>query len=373
MSERVVVAMSGGVDSSVAAALVKEAGYDPIGITLRLWAEERADGFSARKRCCGVEDVDDARRVAQQLNIPHYTLNLEKPFQRFVVDPFVDAYAHGRTPNPCLNCNTYIKFDLFLEQALALKAAYIATGHYARRLAAAGGPQLHRARDREKDQSYVLYTLSPRALQRTLFPLGDLRKEQVRAIAARHELDVADKPDSADICFVPDGDYREFVRARLPDRPGPLLSRSGSVLGSHPGVQHFTVGQRRGLGITTGAKMYVTAIDADRNSVQLGAADDLLVEGLEAEDVHWLLTEPPAGPIAVQAKVRYRTEPIAASVRPRSDRRATVRLHSSARAVAPGQSVVFYQGERVLGGGVITRTYRALPVADLELRPADLC
>ena len=216
---RVVVAMSGGVDSSVAAARLAEAGHEVIGLTMRLWTEPRPEAFRGRTQCCAAEDIDDARRVAQRLGVPHYTLNLEKPFRRFVVDAFVEEYARGRTPNPCLNCNTFIKFDAFLERALALRADYIATGHYARRVERDGAVELHRARDAAKDQSYVLYTLSPRALDRTLFPIGDLPKAEVRAIAARHGLAVADKPDSADICFVPGGDYREFVRRRLPDRP----------------------------------------------------------------------------------------------------------------------------------------------------------
>ena len=369
---RVVVAMSGGVDSSVAAALLTEQGYEVIGITMRLWTEPRPAQFSGRSQCCGVEDVGDARRVAQQLGIPHYTLNLERPFQHFVVDRFLDDYAQGRTPNPCLNCNTYIKFDLFLERALALKAAYMATGHYARRRFTPAGVELHRARDRAKDQSYVLYTLGRRALTRTLFPLGDLHKAEVRAIAARHHLSVAEKPDSTDICFVPGGDYRDFLRRRQPDRPGLLRDEAGTPLGQHPGVQHFTIGQRRGLGLPAGAKRYVTALDAARNTVTVGTAADLLVESLEAHDVHWLLDAPPPAPLRVEAQTRYHSPPLAATVQAHPDARAELRFDSPAQAVAPGQAVVFYQGERVLGGGTIAQTRRPGSSADDHTRTRDL-
>ena len=214
MPERIVVAMSGGVDSSVAALLCKEQGYDTIGITMRLWTEARPAGFSGRTQCCGVEDIDDARRIAQQIDIPHYVLNLEKPFRTKVVDHFVGSYARGRTPNPCLECNTHIKFDAFFQRAMALGADYIATGHYARRVEGPGGVEIHRALDAGKDQSYVLYTLPAEVRARTRFPLGELHKDGVRTIAKRHGLAVADKPDSADICFVPGGDYRELLRAR---------------------------------------------------------------------------------------------------------------------------------------------------------------
>lgn len=366
MSRRVVVAMSGGVDSSVAAALLKERGDDVIGITMRLWTEPRPEGFSGRTLCCGVEDIDDARRVAQTLDIPHYTLNLERPFKRFVVDPFVDEYARGRTPNPCLNCNTFIKFDLFHERALALKADFIATGHYARRVEGPQGVELHRAQDADKDQSYVLYTLTPQALDRTLFPLGDLRKEEVREIAQRHHLAVADKPDSVDICFVPGGDYREFVRDRLADRPGAIVDRAGTTIAEHDGVQHFTVGQRRGLGVALGDKNYVTGIDAGRNRVQIGPQSDLDADQIDVHDVRWLIDPPPHSPIPVDAKVRYRTPPVAATVQalpaaPDGGARATVTFANPVRAAAPGQAVVWYQGQRVVGGGTIAATNALSP------------
>ncbi len=352
--QRIVVAMSGGVDSSVAAALLKEQGHEVIGITMRLWTEERPEAFSGKTQCCGIEDVDDARRVAQQLDIPHYTLNLERPFRRLVVDRFIDDYAHGLTPNPCLNCNTFIKFDLFLERALALKADYIATGHYARRIETPGGVELHRALDPAKDQSYVLYALTQAALDRTLFPIGDLRKSDVRAIAARHDLGVAEKPDSVDICFVPGGDYREFVAKTAQQRPGPIVGASGDVLGQHQGIQGFTIGQRRGLGVTTGEPAFVTAIDPSTDTVHLGREADLLTTRFVARDSHWFVPSP-AQPIPVAVTVRYRAEPTPGQVSCDPQGRASIELDSPARAVAPGQAVVFYQGDRVVGGATIDR------------------
>jgi tRNA-specific 2-thiouridylase len=357
---RIVVAMSGGVDSSVAAALLKEQGHEVIGITMRLWTEARPEAFSGKTQCCGIEDVEDARRVAQQLDIPHYTLNLERPFKRLVVDSFIDDYAHGLTPNPCLNCNTFIKFDLFLERALALKADYIATGHYARRVEPAGGSdagsgvELHRAVDSNKDQSYVLYTLTQAALDRTLFPVGDLQKSDVREVAVRHGLGVAEKPDSVDICFVPGGDYREFVAKSLPPRPGPIVGADGETLGQHSGIQGFTIGQRRGLGVTTGEPAFVTAIDPATDTVHLGREADLLTTDFVARDSRWFVPVPHE-PILVDVKVRYRTEPVPGRVHCDVSGRVHIALDSPARAVAPGQAAVFYQGDRVIGGATIDR------------------
>ena len=349
MAERVVVGMSGGVDSSVAAALLVEQGYDVIGITMRLWTEARPEDYSGRSQCCAIEDIGDARRVAQRLGIPHYTLNLERPFRQFVVDQFIDEYANGRTPNPCLNCNTFIKFDAFLERARALGADWIATGHYARSVRDRDGrSQLLRGVDREKDQSYFLYTLTAEALAMTKFPVGGLQKSEVRAVAERHGLAVADKPESADICFVPSGDYRAVVAAKVADRPGLMLDTEGREVGRHRGVQHFTIGQRKGLHAGGGGeRRFVTAIDADANVVTVGGAEDLLVDRIELSDVRWLAE--PSDRFEVQ--LRYRSTPLAAGLDG-----GTLALDEAARAAAPGQAAVFYDGERVLGGGTVEGT-----------------
>jgi tRNA-specific 2-thiouridylase len=355
--QRVIVAMSGGVDSAVAAGLLARQGYEVIGVTMRLWTLEDPQA-PRHRRCCSVEDTDDAQEAAQSLGIPHYVLNLEREFQELVVDYFCREYQRGRTPNPCLACNEHVKFRALLSRALALEADFLATGHYARiDPPKAGRYRLLRAVDDDKDQSYVLFTLGQAQLSRLLFPIGHHRKEEVRRLAAEMGLPVADKPDSADICFIPDNDYRSFVAGRMGQCEGEIRDAGGRVVGRHQGVAAFTVGQRRGLGVALGEKRFVTAIDPGRDLVIIGSEEDLLADQLWAEDVNWVAGEPPPAGTAVEAKIRYRTPAAPAEVHPQGGG-ARVLFQRPQRAITPGQAVVFYQGEEVVGGGVIARSGR---------------
>ena len=352
-NQRVVVAMSGGVDSSVAALLLHEAGYDVVGVTLRLYTEERVDALGRANRCCGVEDVEDARRVCQVLGVPHYVVNAEKEFERFVVDEFVREYQRGRTPHPCIACNDRMKFDFLLQRALALDAPFIATGHYARRVVDTdGAARLLKAADPGKDQSYVLFGLTQAQLAHTLLPLGDFPKAQVRDLARRHGLPVADKPDSQEICFIPSGDYRAFVAERVTPRPGRIVDVDGNVLGEHQGVESFTIGQRRGLGIPGVEPRYVVAIDADEALVVVGPADALEQRVLRAARVNWIAGAPPSGPVAASVKIRYKAHDAPATLVPHGDW-AEVCFAEPQRAITPGQAAVFYRGDEVIGGGFI--------------------
>jgi tRNA-specific 2-thiouridylase len=345
--------MSGGVDSSVAAGLLSEAGYEVLGVTMRLWTEEDGTASRHQKRCCSVEDTDDARAAADALGVRHYVLNLEKEFSSGVVDYFVREYTLGRTPNPCLACNDRVKFRPLLEQAVAFGADFLATGHYARIRSNGHGFELHRAVDPSKDQSYVLYTLGQRELSRTLFPVGELTKAEIRRLAREWRLPNAQKPDSADICFIPSGDYRAFVQERVPARAGAIVDTDGERIGEHDGVHNYTVGQRRGLPARGGGEpLYVVGLNAETNTVIAGENGDLAADGLIAEDLSFLSGEAPVGETAVHARIRYRSEPVPATLRIQSGR-AEVQFASPQRAVTPGQAVVFYDGERVLGGGSI--------------------
>jgi tRNA-uridine 2-sulfurtransferase len=353
---RVVVAMSGGVDSAVAAGLLVRQGYDVVGITMRLWTLDDPDAPVGRKRCCSVEDTTDAARAADVLGIPHYVLNMEREFHERVIDYFTAEYARGRTPNPCLACNEHVKFRALLDRAIALDADYLATGHYARVEHESGRYRLRRAVDPAKDQSYVLYTLGQAELAKTLFPVGVEPKPRIREIAHEMGLELANKPDSADICFVPDGDYRSFVRERVPARPGVMRDASGNTLGEHEGIAGFTVGQRRGLGVAFGEKRFVTGIDVETNVVTVGSEEDLLSDTLVAEHVNWVGREP-AGEFRAYVKIRYRTSAAAATVTPFVDDQgrpsARVRFDRRQRAITPGQAAVFYDGDEVVGGGAI--------------------
>ena len=351
---RVIVAMSGGVDSSVAALLLKEQGYDVVGVTMRLWSVQRDDLPPLNKRCCSVEDVEDARRVCQVLGVPHYVQNFEREFQRHVVDYFVQEYDRGRTPHPCLACNDKIKFDFLLRRALFLDADFIATGHYARIRQNGNGLKLLRGADGGKDQSYVLFTLTQGEMRRLLLPVGEHPKDQIRRVAAEGGLPVADKPDSQEICFIPDGDYRKFVSARGNPIPGDIVDTEGRVLGTHPGIHFFTIGQRRKLGLNgnTDRPVYVVDIDAGANRVVVGAEENLLRSDLWASSVSFTAGEPPAGATEVMAKIRYKASEAPAVMVPHGDW-VEVRFHQPQRAVTPGQAIVFYRGEEMIGGGYI--------------------
>jgi tRNA-uridine 2-sulfurtransferase len=356
---KVVVAMSGGVDSSVAAAILKGSGYDVTGVTMNLFSLPGKICRSEDLRsCCGRRAIEDAHRVAIELGIPHYVVDLRREFEAAVIADFAREYGRGRTPNPCIRCNERIKFRLFLERTKRLGADYIATGHHARvtRDSAGARSLLKKGRDRDKDQSYFLYRLTQAQLARTIMPIGDLTKAEVRDRARRLGLAVADKAESQETCFAPLGDYPEFLAGRAPRafRTGPILDLEGRVLGEHKGIGHYTVGQRRGLGISGRRPVYVAALDARRNAVIVGDEKDLFGKKFEAASVHLISGGRIEKPVIVQAKIRYRHQGARALVVPLSARRVQVEFDRPQRAITPGQSVVFYQRDVVLGGGIIS-------------------
>ncbi len=354
--QRVVVAMSGGVDSSVAAGLLVEHGYEVVGVTMRLWTEEDEAAPRGNKRCCSVADTDDARAAADVLGIRHYVLNLEREFGEKVVDHFVDEYARGRTPNPCLSCNDHVKFRPLLDHAMALGADWLATGHYARVRHTGEGAELWRAADPGKDQTYVLYTLGQAELSRTLFPVGEYPKDEIRSLAHKFGLPNADKPDSVDICFIPSGDYRAFVRDRVPVAAGDIVDGEGHRVGEHTGIVDYTVGQRRGVPARGGAQpLFVVDIDAEANRVVVGPHEELMASSLLADELTFVSGEAPSGETKLEARIRYRAPAVPAELHIRGDGTAEVQFDSPQRAVTPGQAVVFNEGERILGGGTIVR------------------
>lgn len=346
---RVAVAMSGGVDSSVAAALLVEQGYDVVGVMAQLWGEEE-------NRCCSQRAVDDARQVAEQLGLPFHLVDYRAEFHTCVVDHFLAEYSRGRTPNPCLACNRQIRFGLLLGHARGLGADHLATGHYARVSPVGGRFELRTGVDLQKDQSYVLYMLGQAELKRLLFPLGGHTKVEVRAMARRRGLPVAEKDESMEICFVSDDDYRRFLLERIPQavQPGPILDTAGRQIGQHQGLPFYTIGQRRGLGIAAVEALYVIRLDPGRNAVIAGPVRELGRQALIAEDVHYVRGEAPPGPLPVKVKIRYRAALARALWLPLKDNQARVEFEIPLRDITPGQAVVGYEGDAVLGGGIIS-------------------
>ena len=352
---RVAVAMSGGVDSAVAAALLAAGGHDVVGFTMNLWPDWVAQ-VEGGHGCCGLGAIDDARGAARTLGIPHYVLNLREEFERDVIGYFTGEYARGRTPNPCIACNRAIKFSLLLQRVLGLGMDALATGHYARvDRDPAGRVRLLRAVDRRKDQSYVLSCLTQAQLARVRFPVGEYTKSEVREIARRHNLGVADKPDSQEICFVPSGDYADVVARLEPAaaRPGPIYDLRGRQVGEHRGLAHYTVGQRRGLGLRGTTPRYVTTIDADRNALVVGDEASVRCPELVAGDLNWIAIPALDDPRSVTARIRHAAADIPAELAPDGPGRVRVTFPGRPRAAAPGQAIAFYDGDIVLGGGVI--------------------
>ncbi|MEE8391861.1 MAG: tRNA 2-thiouridine(34) synthase MnmA [Anaerolineae bacterium] len=353
---RVLVALSGGVDSAVAAAILVEQGVQVIGAMLRLWAEPGL-GDACANRCCTPEAVDRARRIADQLDIPFYLINAEAPFKARVVDYFVAEYAAGRTPNPCVLCNRTIRFGLLLDRALAAEATFMATGHYARVRDVGERYQLVRGLDSRKDQSYFLHALTQEQLAHVLFPVGELTKEEVRTIARQRGLAVAEQSESQDLCFLADGDYRRFMARQVPHlfRPGPIRDTAGRVLGQHLGLPAYTIGQRKGLGITAPEPLYVLAIEPAENTLIVGTAGELGQGECLLEEMHYINGETPPAAFCATAQIRYRARAVAVTVTPLPRKRALLRFTLPQRDITPGQFLVLYDGEIVLGGGAICK------------------
>ena len=351
--------MSGGVDSSVAALLLQRQGYDVVGVTMKLYSLDQADLPDYYRGCCTVDDVDDARIVCHRLGIPHYVLNVQREFQTHVIDYFCAEYQNGRTPHPCIACNDKIKFNFLATRAEILEAAYVATGHYARIEPGPAGLSLKKGLDAGKDQSYVLFGMGQEELGRTLMPIGAYSKDAIRQLALEANFPNAEKPDSQDICFIPFGDYKVFLEERLTPKPGDIVGEDGNVLAQHRGIEFFTVGQRRGLGITGQEPLYVLRVEPDSNRVVVGPESGLYRDRMAVSRVNYVSGSPPAGPTPVKVKIRYKFEEAPAVLHPQPDSpldsvsSALVCFEQPQRAITPGQAAVFYQDDAVLGGGFI--------------------
>lgn len=358
--KKVVVAMSGGVDSSVAAGLLKEQGYEVIGVTMNLFSLPKEFCTDENLRsCCGRGAVEDAHRVALSLEIPHYVADFREQFERKVIADFCEEYARGRTPNPCIRCNEHIKFEVLMEKAKAFEANQVATGHHARieKDLKTGRYLLKKGKDREKDQSYFLYPFTQDQLSRTLLPIGNLTKKEVRKKAQKLGLPVAKRSESQEICFIPDNDYAGFIKNRIPEafRPGPIVDIEDHVLGQHDGIVHFTVGQRKGMGIAARDPLYVLAIQGDKNKIVVGSNDQLYKKTLQASRVNLISLSKITKSLTVKAKIRYKHREAKAVLTPLDGDQVRVEFERNQRAITPGQAVVFYDGDVVVGGGIIDK------------------
>ena len=361
MKKRVIVAMSGGVDSSVAALLLKEQGYDVVGVTMRLWSSEDDSKPKNNKRCCSVEDVEEARKVCDILGINHYHLNFENEFQKYVVDYFVNSYIEGKTPHPCLACNDKIKFDFLFKRAQNLGSDLIATGHYARIKKENNEYKLYKGLDQNKDQSYVLFTLGQEKLKRLLFPVGDYTKEEIRDIAKKYNLSHATKPDSQDICFIPKGNYRDFLKNKINPISGTIYKENGEKVKEHTGIHNFTIGQRKGIEIGgLKEKIYVKSINKENGDVIVSRNSELFERKLIADEVNWSNGTIPKNNIKIKAKIRYNAIESDATLKINKDSLNTFMLifNKPVRAITPGQPVVIYKNDLVIGGGIIKQTVK---------------